>query len=181
MPSPVFFLHESEWRQIEVLPVENRIRCQGMMTDLRAFTRTQKAGRQADRAFVLPDVQQDCRLSEREIRVVELSERLEESFVPAPLVQSGSSTSLQTLCNAFAFGAASGRRGAFYGIEQEGIVFALSLILPHSDDPDILATFATALALLAKTHDLFVLDWSCKRAVSVRDPASVLRYLQGTG
>ncbi len=173
MPLATFFLHEDDWGEIELLPVENRLHCLGMMDDLRAFTRRQAMGN----AFVLPNVQRDCRLSERQIPVLELSERLGDSFALAPMVQSGSSTSLQTLVNAFAFGQGYGERGAFYGMQQEGIVFTLNLLLPQSSDPEILATYATALASLAVAHDLFVLDWWRKRVVSVRDPAPALDYI----
>jgi hypothetical protein len=177
MPLPIFFLHEDDWGEIELLPVENRVHCQDVMAKLRAHTREQASGKQPGKAFVLPDVQRDCRLSERQLRVLDLSQCLEESFTPAPLVQSGSSTSLQTLCNAFAFGEGYGDHGAFYGVQQEGIVFTLCLVLPQSADPGILGTYATALASLAVKHDLFVLDWWHKRVVSVRDPVPALAYL----
>ena len=178
MPLPIFFMHEDDWGEIELLPVENRVRCLGVMNDMRVHTRLRAGGKSPRDAFVVPDVQQDCRLSERNIRVLELCEQLEQSFTPAPLVQSGSSTSMQTLCNAFAFGQAYGERGAFYGVQQEGIVFTLCLTLPQCIDPEILSTYATALASLAVTHDLFVLDWWHKRVVSVRDPAPALTYLR---
>ncbi len=178
MPDSIFFLHETDWEDNVLLPVENRIHCLAAMEQLRAYTSAQALGARTDKAFVLPDVQQDCRLIERQIRVEDLEERLRPSFAPATLVQTGSSTALRILCNAYAFGEGYGDRGAFYGLQEDGIVTALNLALPQSADPDVLEAYATILAELATIHDLFVLDWWRKRVVSVRDPAAALRYLR---
>ena len=129
MPDQLFFIHEHDWGELELLPVENRRRWL-------ALTRQNQA---SGAAKPWRNTQKDCSLLAREIPLHVLEGLLAPRLPRSGNVQTGSSASLRVVEDGFAFGEGYGEGGALYGTQVRGTIHSLHVQMPQTEDEQYLA------------------------------------------
>ncbi len=181
-----FYLHEDDWGMINLLPAENAVWAGEIAQEAQQASQDNFAGFAQfgdaqiptyHNSYVIPE--EKVPLSERKIHLDNLRSLLAEKWPEANRVTSGYSSYTEELSGVFAFGAASGGEGAFYGNHKAEIVTRLHIIRPSYDEPQALEAFEAALAQLGNQYDLVLVDWWTKRVLDLRDPQGIRSYLAG--
>lgn len=183
-----FYLHEDDWGMIDLLPAENAGWAEGVAQEAQRVARENFAGFAPfggaqiptyHNVFVIPEEKHP--ISERGIRLDSLRALLAGGWPEAEQVESGYSSHVGEISGAFAFGAAHGDPGAFYGSHRDGIVTSLHIIRPSFDDAQALEAFEAALVQLGQQYNLVLADWWTDSVVDLGDTGGIRRYLAGQG
>ena len=181
-----FYLHEDDWGMINLLPAENAVWAGEIAQEAQQASQNNFAGfaRFGDAqiptyhtSYVIPE--EKLPLAERRIHLNDLRLLLAEKWPEAAKVESGYSSYVEELSGAFAFGAAHGGGGAFYGNHKDEMVNRLHIIRPSYEEPQVLEAFEAALAQLGRQYDLVLVDWWIKRVLDLRDAQGIRSYLAG--
>ncbi|HEX8229674.1 MAG TPA: hypothetical protein VF826_10225 [Chloroflexia bacterium] len=185
MAVTTFYLHEDDWGMINLLPAENAVWVEEIAQEAQQASWENFAGfaQLGDaqiptyhNVYVIPE--EKFPLSERGIHLNDLRSLLVDKWPEAAKVSSGFSSHTEELSRVFAFGAAHGGEGAFYGNHKAEMVTRLH-IRPSYDEPQELEAFGAALAQLGKQYDLMLADWWAKTVVDLRNPERIRSYLAG--
>lgn len=171
---------------ISLLPAENAAWAEGVAQDAHRAAQENFAGfaRVGDlqiptynNMFVIPEEQHP--VSERSIRLEDVRAILAPNWPEAERVESGYSSHVEATSGTFAFGAAYGSAGGFYGSLEGDTVARLYITRPTSDDPRDLDQFEEALAHLAERYNLVLADWWTKAVLDLHNREAIKRYLVG--
>jgi hypothetical protein len=181
-----FYLHEDDWGMISLLPAENAGWAEDTAREAERASDENFAGfvemgggqiPTYNDVYVIPEEKHPIR--EGSIRLDDMRALLADTWPEAEKVTSGYSTYVEEVSNAFAFGAAYGPSGSFYGSHEDGIVIGLHITRPVSNDAQAVEAFAAALAHLGRQYDLMLADWWSHTTADLRDPAGIRKYLEG--
>jgi hypothetical protein len=170
-----FYLHEDDWGMIELLPVENMAGRQRVAEAARQFSQEHADGVGWTAMFEVPEAAHS--LEERQIQLAELRALVGAWLPEAAMVESGYSSSVETVAHSFAFGGAAAGLGAFYGTYKGDIITGLYCLRPDGADAVAVARFAALLAMLGQRHRLMLADWWSDTLVDLRDAATITSYL----
>lgn len=173
----MFYLHEDDWGMIAVMPVENLKRAGEVAQEAEEFGEAHRApdGVGWTDVYVVPE---EFPISARGIRLEELREVIGGGLVEAEGVQSGYSSYVEVIKNAFAFREGDGKPGALYGNVKDGLVTGLYVLRPDWEEEGSVAWFERVLGELGERWGLMVADWWWDMTVDLRDGEAVGKWLR---
>jgi hypothetical protein len=178
----MFYLHEDDWGLNDLLPAENYAELLRVAEEDRTFGEAHFDGVGWTAMYVIPPPTYS--LSLRDLPLHDLAQLVHECFLPARLVQSGGlyTTARETVPDAFAFVEAQRADGAFYGLQDSGLVICLNLLEPWQSDPEAkrvsIPCFTEILHTLGTRYELVLADWRRDLIIDLRERSRVEWYLE---
>ena len=179
----VFYLHEDEWAQIEILPIDNMERVKEVGAEGQAFSDAHFDGGSWSAIYVRPSTERP--ISELGIALEELRALIGGRLEEAKKIDSGTYSDVGSVKNGFAFCGDFAESGAFYGLVDDGLIRELNMLTPDWEDARAVDLFTDVLGEMGKRYGLMLADWWLFWMVDLRDGEAVkaylLRYAEGNG